>query len=119
ALCFAGTAEAAALGLAGGLAATMADGFAPVDGPAPPGPTRRLGYGLALDLQQIKGKAAGQRLGFGEAHGHALPHPDFKTAIRALQGLGVGVEVEKLVPDGANRDQPIGAGLVQLHESTE
>src|SRR6056297_173430 len=85
--------------------------------PAPARGTAR--QALALDADQFQRDAATDRHHLGNLHGDPLAQLDGQPRIRAHQCARIAVEMEKLAPQAAHRDQPVGAGLIQPHEGPE
>ncbi|MPL88767.1 hypothetical protein SDC9_34794 [bioreactor metagenome] len=83
--------------------------------PALAGPGQRR----PLDLEEFKLEPAGQRHRLGQTHPHPLADADHRAGLGADELLRLGVVVEELAPDRAHRHQPVGAGLIELHEGAE
>ncbi len=78
---------------------------------------RALGHGFVVDGQKFERNTAGHGRGLGQAHGHALAQTEGQAGIRAAQGLALLIVFEILPPKIAHRDQPVGAGLVEFHNT--
>ena len=82
-------------------------------GPRPP----RSGA-LAALRQKLESQRTRDRRGLDQAHGHAVAEPVGLAAAVADQRVTVFVIAEILAADRARRNEPVGAGIVELDEQS-
>ena len=77
----------------------------------------RLFPALAVHFEEVEDHAAGQRVGFDEAHHDALAEAE--NAGADAQGLPPRVVARPGAAEGVRRYQPIGAAFIELDKDAE
>ena len=73
----------------------------------------------AFDLDQFQHQAARDRHRLGQLDRDPVADPDGQPGFGPHQGLAIGIMVEIFLAQGPHRQQPVGACLVQFHESAK
>src|SRR5262245_59087733 len=66
--------------------------------------------------QKLESQGAGDRRGLDQAHGAPVAEPVGLAAAVADQRVAILVIAEIFAPDGARRNEAVGAGIVELDE---
>src|SRR5690349_3512865 len=69
---------------------------------------------IAARGKKFESQRACDRRGFDQPHRDSIAEPVGLAAARADQGMAVLMMAEIVVADGARRDEPVGAGVIEL-----